>query len=274
MESKEQKARRLVFIPVDVLPFYEEKEVEFKWEGGFPTIEIVRKSSKNLTESAKQNLKLKEVFEVSRAGDEFFRNFSAFKLKIKVDIETKMYLEVVYQYSKVWRLESCNDLLQISSKMAKSREAKKTAKQKKQEKEVMERYCIKIGDLEREFPIEPKEAFYNWLYIFALMQNQNKKLREGLIRIVNDNPVGFTDIYYKNSKNRYNCQARAVAQFIGMYRSKGENFLLELFPEDSVKTLKGFLEGGGYELFKRYIDEVYRNVDDYVKNPTLFNLWE
>ncbi len=266
MEGKEKKARRLVFIPRDVSPFYEEKEVEFKWEGGLPDAKTFSKNSKNLIESAKQKLGLKEVFEVSRAGEGVFRNFSAFELKIKVDIKTDLYLEVVYQYSKVWMSESCNDLLQIESEMAKSREAKKTANQKKKEKKVMEKYCIKIGNLEKEFPIEPKDAFYNWLYIFALMQDQNKELREKLINIDKDRQVGFTDIHYKIAKNKYNCQARAVAQFIGIYRSKSEGFLRELFPEDSIQTLKGFLEGGGDELFKRYMGEVYK----YVKNPTLF----
>ena len=83
---------------------------------------------------------------------------------------------------------------------------------------------------EEEYPLEPKTFFYDWIFINALMQNED--LIEGLIDY-----NCFTDIEF-NHKKSFNCQARSVAIFVGMFRcDKIDDFLLnkEQFIEIYVK---------------------------------------
>ena len=62
-----------------------------------------------------------------------------------------------------------------------------------------------------DFPLEPKTYFYDWLYVNAL--NMNTSLHEELLTY-----DAFTDIMF-NPQKQINCQAEAVAIFVGLYRS-------------------------------------------------------
>lgn len=62
-----------------------------------------------------------------------------------------------------------------------------------------------------EMPLIPATAFYDWLYVNALMENP--ELAEELLQF-----DAFTDIEFNPDKSR-NCQARAAALFVAMHRS-------------------------------------------------------
>ena len=64
---------------------------------------------------------------------------------------------------------------------------------------------------DREFPLEPKTYFYNWLYIHAL--NLQTELADEIL-----NYDAFTDIEF-NPKKSINCQAESAAIFIGLSRA-------------------------------------------------------
>ena len=76
------------------------------------------------------------------------------------------------------------------------------------------------------FPLEPKNFFYDWLYINALIRQEN--LAEEIL-----NFDAFTDIEF-NPKKSLNCQARAAAVFVGLTRAGLINTVLE--------TKKNFLK--------------------------------
>lgn len=61
-------------------------------------------------------------------------------------------------------------------------------------------------------PRTPPTAFYDWLYINAVLRSH---IDRSTIRSYD----GFTDIEF-NSRKSLNCQARACAQFVSMLRRK------------------------------------------------------
>ena len=96
-----------------------------------------------------------------------------------------------------------------------------------------------------DFPIEPKTAFYDWLYSRAVFPH-----REWLRRL--DQYAGFTDIEF-NPKRSVNCQARSIAIFVSMLKrgtletahTSPERFVAALEPTFSSDPSPG--EDGGVE---------------------------
>lgn len=62
----------------------------------------------------------------------------------------------------------------------------------------------------KEYPLFPRTAFYNWIYINALMENP--ELAEQLMAF-----DGFTDIEFNPDKS-LNCQAEAAALYVTLAR--------------------------------------------------------
>jgi hypothetical protein len=67
--------------------------------------------------------------------------------------------------------------------------------------------------------LEPKTAFYDWLYINALLKNPS------IVEQVTDRD-GFTDIEF-NPERSINCQARSAALFCALYHTDKLEFALE-----------------------------------------------
>ena len=257
------RARRLVFVPKEEPPYYEEIEVEFDWEKGLPTLDNAKKNAKHLQQSAKTVLQQTfpgrkvDVFEASRAQDqdEVVRKLSAYLLEVNITENFILRLEQVYQYSKCWGDPcECVDLLSLQESEPKgvkgSRKAKKEANLKSAELGQLKKFCLRIDSLQKEFPAvygsneESRSAFYNWLYIVTIRQ-PDKQISEEVLRLAENKLIGFTDIFYKKESQvrrpvqrsggessgssdnkdkehetikitRYNCQARALAQFVGI----------------------------------------------------------
>jgi hypothetical protein len=139
------------------------------------------------------------LLEVSTKSEEALgRQLSAFNLKVRSQQFGEITLECAFQGSKVFeRGGPYTDLYQ-----SEPREAKRD--QRLQESGRL----VGFNFENRHFPLEPKTAFNDWLYISAILPQ-----RESLHRLFDF--AGFTDIEF-NPDRSINCQARSCALFVAL----------------------------------------------------------
>lgn len=132
----------------------------------------------------------------SKSQVELGVSLSAFNLKSKTLKKGNVFtVETAFQSSKVFEHGGpFRDLMHATS-----REAKKDSRIKDSGRLIAFNF---FGD---EWKLEPKTAFYDWLYINAL--DRNEWLAEQLVHY-----DAFTDIEF-NPKKSINCQAYSVALF-------------------------------------------------------------
>ena len=189
-----EMATRPIFVPQqDGVALSAEVSVDFKWNPGMSPSQ--KKKNIAALHNAAKTRGLDRLLEISsKSEDEIGRRLSAFSLK--VDISSRaVFLECAYQGSKVFRSGGpYTDIYVLTP-----REAKKDLRLKKSGDLI-------AFELEGErFPLSPKNAFYDWLYIRALLPHK---------AWINDNVSfqGYTDIEF-NPARSINCQARAFAEF-------------------------------------------------------------
>ena len=197
-------ANRLVFyLNNNPDSLFSEELVEFQFYSGF-AISQKQKSIKSLHENFIAKHPRAKVLEIStKSEDPLGVRLSAFNLKFKDEKTGREYpLENIFQSSKVYMHGGPYlDMLEISPADAKKDTRHHTS-----------------GDLigfhlnEWNCPLEPKTMFYDWIYCKSL--SQNPKLMKSLVTSGYD---AFTDIEFNQNKS-LNCQARAVAIFVGLYR--------------------------------------------------------
>ena len=190
-------AERPVFISIPKPPFYEQVLVEFEYFGGF-ALSQKQRCIRSLHEHFQKKYPEKKLLEVSSKGwDETGNALSAFFLPIRVG-EKKTVLESVFQGSKVFEKGGpYTDLYWRAPWEAKSDQRLRESGN-----------IIGFSLGEEFFPNEPKDFFYNWIYVNALYQDP------GLFeRAMKYN--AFTDIEF-NPKKSLNCQARSVAIVKGL----------------------------------------------------------
>lgn len=192
---------RPVFIPDPDPPFVKESQVSFQWHSGF-ALSQKAKSIASLHNAALE-LGLTPVLEVSsKSQSEFGVALSAFNLKIRVPGVDTIPLESAFQGSKVFRaFGSCSDLYRENP-----RSAKHAAKERDRGDLLQFEFA---GDI---WELEPKTAFYDWLYLRALRESMESELSK-LIRY-----AGFTDIEF-NPQRSFNCQARSCALAVSLTRN-------------------------------------------------------
>jgi hypothetical protein len=203
-------------------PYFKARSFPFTWNPGFAPIQK-RKNVAALHASAAAS-GLGELLEVSsKSEQEIGRRLSAFSLKVVTAGGEEVPLENVFQSSKVYeRGGPYLDLLGVEPKAA-----KRDPRHQGSGRLVEFRY----NDL--SWPLVPRTAFYDWLYIKALFPH-----REYLRRL--DKYQGFTDIEF-NPNRSINCQAKSLATLVGMQRGG----VLEAVMADqatflaAVKTAKG-----------------------------------
>lgn len=197
-------ASRPIFIPTyDDKNLVQERFFDFSWASGFAESQK-RKNIAALHAAARRN-GIEHILEIStKSNEQVGRRLSAFSLKIEVE-DAERPLESVYQGSKVF--EQCGPFPNIFS--SEPREAKRY---------VRSLDCGRLIGFElegRRYPLAPKNAFYDWLYIRALVKHVDWINR-------NVSYDAFTDIEF-NPEKQVNCQARAFAE----YKSLAENGELE-----------------------------------------------
>lgn len=187
-------ASRPVFIPAcGDASLVHERFFDFEWASGFA--ESQKKKNVAALHAAAKRGGIENILEISSKSDEKVgRRLSAFSLKL--EIQGVCYpLESVYQGSKVF--EECGPFPDIFDH--EPREAKRF---------IRELNCGRLLGFHfegRRYPLSPKNAFYDWLYIRALA---------GHADWISENVSydAYTDIEF-NPEKQINCQARAFAEY-------------------------------------------------------------
>ena len=193
-------ATRPIFHSLNKFPFFEICDVDFTYYSGF-SISQKQKSLISLHEAYVKKYKDRKILDISsKSTSKLGVDLSAFNLKIP--LKNKAFsVECAFQGSKVF--EYGGPYIDLINKS--SREAKKDPRLKESGKLIAFKY-FKI-----EYPLEPKDFFYNWLYINAL--NLNKELAESILEY-----ESFRDIEF-NPKKSINCQAKAASIYVGLKKS-------------------------------------------------------
>lgn len=190
-------AVRPIFIPrVGRGPLVEEVPINIRWHGGF-AVSQKQKNIASLHEAA-ADLGIHPILEIStKSLQEVGRRLSAFNLKIDVKNEL-LPLESVYQGSKVFKYSGQHTELMYENPY----------KAKKDVRHIGKGDIVSFRFNDIDYPTEPKNAFYDWLYIKAISPHE-KWLQE------NVKYRAFSDIEFNPSKS-INCQGRAVAEFFAL----------------------------------------------------------
>ena len=192
-------AKRPVFIPTgNQNHLVDELLIDFEWNPGFSPSQK-KKNVLSLHESAKK-ASLFPLLEISTKSNEILgRKLSAFSLKLTTSIG-EISLESAYQGSKVFEKSGpYTDIYNKNSFAAKADERiRKSGK------------LTRFEYFGQKWPLVPKTAFYDWLYLSALRPYQDYLKR--LYKY-----EGFTDIEF-NPRKSINCQARSCALLVSLLR--------------------------------------------------------
>lgn len=191
-------AERPVFVPNDVgAALVSEVPVTFRWHPGMAPSQK-RKNVSELHEAASSR-GLRKLLEISTKSDrEIGRRLSAFNQRVRLKDGRIIPLECAYQGSKVFESGGpFTDLFSVDPK-----EAKRDGRLKNSGRLLGFEF---EGD---RFPLYPKSAFYDWLYVNAIFPEREWLKRLGSLD-------GFTDIEF-NPEKSVNCQARSCAFFVAL----------------------------------------------------------
>lgn len=195
-------AKRPVFlVDVDSSQHVSTKLVDFTWYSGF-SIQQKQRSIQSLHESFLKNDPNANILEASsKSTVELGKQLSAFHLTFTTKNTNQTFtVEAAFQASKVFEQNGpFRDILQMDSRLA-----KRDPRLKNSGKLVHFDFFGQIWDL------EPKTAFYDWLYMNAL--SLHSELVEQVVHY-----DAFTDIEFNPDKS-INCQAGALALFVSLFR--------------------------------------------------------
>ncbi|WP_122335821.1 DarT1-associated NADAR antitoxin family protein [Pseudomonas coronafaciens] len=177
--------------------------VDFKW---FPGMSVAQKqrSIDSLHAAAKEAVPdIGEILEVSsKSKEKLGVALSAFNLSFTTLKQNfTMSVECAFQGSKVFERGGPYKDLYVKT----SREAKLDDRIKNSGR------LVKFSFYGADWELEPRTAFYDWLYINAL-RKQSDDLINGLLSY-----SAFTDIEFNPDKS-INCQAYSIALFVSLYK--------------------------------------------------------
>jgi len=216
-------AKRPVFLPLGKNEhLVREISFDFFWNSGFAPVQ--KKKNVIALHEAAEKKGFSPLLEISSKSEEILgQRLSAFSLEVETEIG-KISLEAAFQGSKVF--EEGGPFTDIYKKS--SREAKKDPRIRNSGRLI----CFNYFGV--EWPIIPKTAFYDWLYISTLRPH-----KEYLKRLFLYN--GFTDIEFNPSKS-INCQARTCALLVSLLKLdaldealSSQNKFIEIVASDSLK---------------------------------------
>lgn len=192
-------ASRPVFVAVgDREHLVREVPVNFAWNPGFAPVQK-KKNIDAMHESARVK-GLSPLLEVSTKSDEKLgQRLSAFNLRIETPAG-KISIESAYQGSKVFEKGGpYTDIYEMDSRSAKRDERLKTSGA-----------LTRFDFFGQKWPLIPKTAFYDWLYLSALEPHQEFLKNLFVYK-------GFTDIEF-NPEKSLNCQARTCALLVSLIK--------------------------------------------------------
>lgn len=219
-------AERPVFVPAPHSPeLVEERYFKIRWHPGFAPAQKERNVRELHATAALGGLT--PLLEIStKSGKPLGRKLSAFHIEVATRDHGLIKLELAFQGSKVFeRGGPFTDLYRKSD--GEIGQAKRDPRLK--ESGALIGFRFEGG----EFPLEPKTAFYDWLYCSFLCEHRNwaEEITEY---------AGFTDIEF-NPNRSINCQARSAALFLAL-NSRGELGDAMRSPMDFIRVL----EASGY----------------------------
>ncbi|MBI3728692.1 MAG: hypothetical protein HY254_10240 [Burkholderiales bacterium] len=174
--------------------------VNFEWFPGMAKVQS-QKSIASLHAQAKNQLNIEKVLEISsKSPDELGVQLSAFNLMIKTKkLEREFSLECAYQASKVFEHGGpFIDLLNV-----RSIDAKRDPRLNESGR------LVKFRFYGVDWKLEPRTAFYDWLYINALYNAPELSKYVLTYR-------AFSDIAF-NPERSINCQAYAAALYVSLH---------------------------------------------------------
>lgn len=190
-------AERPIFVPVPDDPeLVKELYFRLSWHAGFAPVQKQKNvAALHASAAAGGYAPLLEIS--SKSTEKLGQHLSAFHLKVR-GRHGEMPLECAFQGSKVFeRGGPYTDLYSADGRDA------------KRDPRLRESGALVAFDFEGiTFPLEPRTAFYDWLYVNAIYPH-----REWLVRL--NRYAGFTDIEF-NPERSLNCQARSCALFVSL----------------------------------------------------------
>ncbi len=196
-------AERPVFIPApDSDELVRELFLPLKWHSGFAQVQK-EKNIAGLHEAAAQR-GLAPLLEISsKSQSERGRHMSAFHMKVRTKGYGPIKLELAFQGSKVF--EHGGPFIDLY------RKGDMEIGQAKRDPRLQESGRLVGFQFEDiEFPLEPKTAFYDWLYCSFLWDHRDWTTKLYAYK-------GFTDVEF-NPQRSINCQARAAALFLSLMK--------------------------------------------------------
>lgn len=214
-------AERPVFIPAPDSPeLVNELFLPLTWHSGFAQVQK-EKNIAALHEAAAQ-LGLNPLLEISsKSKSERGRHMSAFHMTVPTEQYGRIKLELAFQGSKVFEYGGpFTDLY--------CKDDKKIGQAKRDPRLQESGPLIGFRFEGIDFPLEPKTAFYDWLYCSFLWDHREwaKKLYAY---------KGFTDVEF-NPHRSINCQARSAALFLSLMQREELSTALQS-PSAFLQTL-------------------------------------
>lgn len=195
-------AKRPVFSPKLDVVGVSERLIDFHWFSGF-SVTQKKKSIESLHQAAKE-YGYSDLLEISSKSEEAVGvALSAFNLLITTKKHKKTFsVECAFQSSKVFE----NGGPYVDLLLTDSLSAKKDTRLQ------CSGNLIGFNFFNKQFPIEPRTFFYDWVYINALIKNET--LESQLTEY-----SAFTDIEF-NPEKSINCQAHSVALYLSLKYNK------------------------------------------------------
>lgn len=214
-------AERPVFMPAPDSPeLVKELFLPLKWHPGFAQSQK-EKNIEALHEAARAR-GISPLLEIStRSKSERGQHMSAFYMTVPTKEYGRIKLELAFQGSKIFeRGGPFTDLY---------KKGEKEIGQAKRDPRLQESGRLIGFRFEGvDFPLEPKTAFYDWLYCSFLWDH-----REWAVKLYAY--AGFTDVEF-NPFRSINCQARSAALFLSLMKRQQLEEALKS-PEAFVETL-------------------------------------
>lgn len=193
-------------------------DINFKWNAGFSKVQTHKNINAIHTTFLKQYPDAKILEVSSAATDPDAIKASAFNLPVRTT-HGVFTVEQAFQAGKFFKENgSQNNLLNYSPQQAKQIIKKINTNDQ----------LVGFEEFGSKFPLEPKTYFYNWIYINALTQKQNRNISEKILQY-----NAFTDIYFNPDKS-FNCQAQACSIFVSLVR--------QMKLKEALKSKDNFLE--------------------------------
>ncbi|QIO08871.1 DarT1-associated NADAR antitoxin family protein [Acinetobacter lanii] len=210
-------AVRPVFIPMqDGKKLVEVKYIDFEWHAGLHYSQK-QKSIRSLHTAFLKESPCAQILEVSSKSENTLGiDLSAFNLIYDSQNNKDISVEATFQSSKVFSEGGpYKDILEKNSKDAKKDERLRNSGA------LISFECNNVS-----WELEPKTAFYDWIYLNAL--DKNSHLKKQVLAY-----DAFTDIEF-NPKKSINCQAYSLALYVSLVKRN-------LFTKEIISEKDSFL---------------------------------